>query len=190
MPSIAASVVKITIFGWKYKAQNWTYWNWPLSFRHFAIIHVHQFVWFVVKKRATSQVVEHHIGSSPWFVCSFIANTFSTHITPLHVTHTCSISNWLPLHNGSHTTYFKQVANFGLLRDYYSWCLFHAHNIQQKHFVPNVSMSDTKHSSSHMQGMDRKYNGHTWSKVITTNIKNMFGLSFRKVWCLGHLHYV
>ncbi len=25
-------------------------------------------------------------------------------------------------------------------------------------------------SSSHMQGMDKKYDGHVWSKVITTNI--------------------
>jgi hypothetical protein len=40
-----------------------------------------------------------------------------------------------------------------------------------------------------MQGMDRKYDGHAWSKVITTNIKNNFGLSFRKVHCLGHLCY-
>ncbi len=35
--------------------------------------------------------------------------------------------------------------------------------------------------------MDRKYDGHAWSKVITTNINNSFGLSFRKVHCLGHL---
>jgi len=40
---------------------------------------------------------------------------------------------------------------------------------------------------SQMQGMDRKYNGHAWSKLVTTNIKNSFGLSFRKACCLGHL---
>jgi hypothetical protein len=28
-----------------------------------------------------------------------------------------------------------------------------------------------------MQGMDRKYNGHTWCKVITTNIKKNLGLA-------------
>ncbi len=38
-----------------------------------------------------------------------------------------------------------------------------------------------------MQGMDRKYDGHPWCKVITTNIKNNFGLSFQKAHCLGHL---
>ncbi len=35
--------------------------------------------------------------------------------------------------------------------------------------------------------MDRKYNGHVWCKVIITNIKNSFWLSFRRVCCLGHL---
>jgi hypothetical protein len=43
------------------------------------------------------------------------------------------------------------------------------------------------HSSSQMQGMDRKYNGHVWCKVIATNIKNSFGLNFMKACCLGHL---
>jgi hypothetical protein len=43
------------------------------------------------------------------------------------------------------------------------------------------------HNPSQMQGMDRKYNGHVWCKLVTTNIKNSFGLSFRKVCCLGHL---
>jgi hypothetical protein len=35
--------------------------------------------------------------------------------------------------------------------------------------------------------MDRKHDGHVWNKVITTNIKKKFGLSFRKAHCLGHL---
>jgi hypothetical protein len=45
-------------------------------------------------------------------------------------------------------------------------------------------------SSIQMQGMAKNYDGHTWSKVITTNNKNNFGLSFRKACCLGHLHCV
>ncbi len=39
-----------------------------------------------------------------------------------------------------------------------------------------------------MQTMDREYNGHVWCNVITTNIKNCFGLSFKKARFLGHLH--
>jgi hypothetical protein len=41
-----------------------------------------------------------------------------------------------------------------------------------------------------MQGMDKKYDGHAWLKVIITNIKNSFGLNFKKAHCLGHLRYV
>jgi hypothetical protein len=43
------------------------------------------------------------------------------------------------------------------------------------------------YGSSKMHGMDRKNNGHAWCKVITTNIKNSFGLTFKKIHCLGHL---
>ena len=38
-----------------------------------------------------------------------------------------------------------------------------------------------------MQGMDKHYNGHVWTKTITTNIKKDFGLSFRYSACVGHL---
>jgi hypothetical protein len=41
-----------------------------------------------------------------------------------------------------------------------------------------------------MQGMGRKNNGHVWCKVITTNIKNNFGHSFKKACCVGQLHCV
>jgi hypothetical protein len=41
--------------------------------------------------------------------------------------------------------------------------------------------------SKQMQGMGRKYDGHTWCKVKTTNTKNSFGLGFRNTKCLGHL---
>jgi hypothetical protein len=51
-------------------------------------------------------------------------------------------------------------------------------------------LSPSNPSSTYMQGMDKKYDGHAWSKVITTNIKNNFGLSFKKVRCLGHLRCV
>jgi hypothetical protein len=46
------------------------------------------------------------------------------------------------------------------------------------------------HNLSQLQGMDKKYDGHAWSKLVTTNIKNSFGFSFRKAHCLGHLQCV
>jgi hypothetical protein len=41
-----------------------------------------------------------------------------------------------------------------------------------------------------MQGTDKKYDGHAWCKVITTNIKKKFGFNFKKTRCLGHLRCV
>jgi hypothetical protein len=38
--------------------------------------------------------------------------------------------------------------------------------------------------------MYRKYDGHAWCKVITTNIKYNIGPSFKKAYCLGYLHYM
>ena len=38
-----------------------------------------------------------------------------------------------------------------------------------------------------MQGMDKRYDGQVWTKTITTNITNDFGLSFRYSACVGHL---
>ncbi len=38
-----------------------------------------------------------------------------------------------------------------------------------------------------MQGMDRKYDGHAWCKLATTNIKKLFRLSFEKARYLSHL---
>jgi hypothetical protein len=36
-----------------------------------------------------------------------------------------------------------------------------------------------------MQGMDRKNDGHAWRKVITTNIKNSFGVELQEDSLLG-----
>jgi hypothetical protein len=48
----------------------------------------------------------------------------------------------------------------------------------------------TAHNPSQIQGMDRKYDGHVWCELVTTNIKISFGLNFRNVRCLGHLRCV
>jgi hypothetical protein len=41
--------------------------------------------------------------------------------------------------------------------------------------------------SKRMQGMDRRYDGHTRCKVKMSNIKNSFGLGFKSIKCLGRL---
>jgi hypothetical protein len=70
-------------------------------------------------------------------------------------------------------------------------------HFQKVHFLPIAFNGDVcfelppvlliVHRLSQMQGMDRKYDGHVWCKVIITNIKNSFGLSFKKARCLGQL---
>ena len=38
-----------------------------------------------------------------------------------------------------------------------------------------------------MDGMDKQYDGHVWTKTQTTNITNDVGLAFRSSTCVGHL---
>ena len=38
-----------------------------------------------------------------------------------------------------------------------------------------------------LDGMSKQYDGHTWCRTMTTNIKNDFGLTYRKSTCTGHL---
>ena len=38
-----------------------------------------------------------------------------------------------------------------------------------------------------MDGMGKQYDGHTWCRTITTNVKNDYKLTFRKSVCPGHL---
>jgi hypothetical protein len=38
-----------------------------------------------------------------------------------------------------------------------------------------------------MQSMDKKYDGHFWCKIKTTNIKNNDGLKFKHSFYVGHV---
>ena len=48
-----------------------------------------------------------------------------------------------------------------------------------------VLTSHTKAQS--MDGMDKRFDGHVWTKTQTTNITNDLGLVFRSSTCVGHL---
>ena len=50
-----------------------------------------------------------------------------------------------------------------------------------------VGHTASRSQAKSMQGMDKRYDGHVWTKTITTNITNDFGLSFRSSSCVGHL---
>ena len=54
------------------------------------------------------------------------------------------------------------------------------------HFPP-VGDSAKHSKAKFMEGMDKQYDGHMWTKTMTTNISNKMGLSFRFSNCVGHL---
>ena len=53
--------------------------------------------------------------------------------------------------------------------------------------LPPAGHTAARSQAKSMQGMDKRYDGHVWTKTITTNITNDFGLSFRYSGCVGHL---
>ena len=55
-------------------------------------------------------------------------------------------------------------------------------------FVLPAMDSFSSHSKvKSMFGMDKRYDGHVWTKTVTTNISNVLDLSFRSSSCVGHL---
>jgi hypothetical protein len=49
------------------------------------------------------------------------------------------------------------------------------------------SRVSTSTSNNTMDGMDKRFDGHTWCCTITSNIHNSQGLTFRKSSCVGQL---
>ena len=41
--------------------------------------------------------------------------------------------------------------------------------------------------AKNLEGMDKRYDGHPWCKLVTTNIHKSDNLKFRKSYCTGHL---
>jgi hypothetical protein len=39
-----------------------------------------------------------------------------------------------------------------------------------------------------MVGMDKRHDGHVWTRTSTSHIKSNMGLTFRSASCIGHLH--
>lgn len=53
--------------------------------------------------------------------------------------------------------------------------------------LPPCPSSSSSSSARNLQGMDKRYDGHPWCKLVTTNIHNSDNLKFRKSYCAGHL---
>ena len=53
--------------------------------------------------------------------------------------------------------------------------------------LPPIGNSATLSQARLLRGMDRRHDGHAWTRTITSNIKNDMGLTFRTSSCSGHL---
>jgi hypothetical protein len=53
--------------------------------------------------------------------------------------------------------------------------------------VPPLGDHGQNTKAKQLRGMDRRYDGHAWSRTITSNIHNDLKLLFRTSSCLGHL---
>ena len=52
---------------------------------------------------------------------------------------------------------------------------------------PPISASASTSKAKAMDGMDKRYDGHVWTKTQSTNITNNLSLTFRSSICVGHL---
>ena len=53
--------------------------------------------------------------------------------------------------------------------------------------LPAMGTSSSLSKAKSMFGMDKRYDNHVWTKTVTTNINNVFDLSFQSSSCVGHL---
>jgi hypothetical protein len=52
---------------------------------------------------------------------------------------------------------------------------------------PPVDTSDLQPNAKLMHGMDKRHDGHAWTKTVTSHIKSDMSLTFRTSICVGHL---
>ena len=57
----------------------------------------------------------------------------------------------------------------------------------QSFVLPEAEVSSSQSRTKSMDGMDKQYDGHVWTKTQTTNITNDVGLAFCSSTCVGHL---
>ena len=53
--------------------------------------------------------------------------------------------------------------------------------------LPPISNSALHSKARSMDGMDKRYDGHVWTKTLTTNISHNLNLTFCSSICVGHL---
>jgi len=89
--------------------------------------------------------------------------------------------------DGAVRTNLEWIADFGLWQDPFAKSPIFVNYFDGDILFELLSILSIAHKIFEMQGMDKNYDGHAWCKLVTTNIKHLFGLSFKKACCSGHL---
>ena len=55
--------------------------------------------------------------------------------------------------------------------------------------LPPIGPSAVHSKARSMEGMDKRYDSHVWTKTVTTNISNNLKLAFRSSTYVSHIHY-
>ena len=90
----------------------------------------------------------------------------------------------------------KRIQAMKGVRNVFKTLHFDTLDIQRVKFLPPTFNGDVlfvlplvdKSGSFHMMhGMDKRHDGHAWTKTVTSNIKSDVNLTFRTSSCIGHL---
>ena len=90
----------------------------------------------------------------------------------------------------------KRIRAIKGVRNVFKTLDFDTLDIQRAKFLPPTFNGDVlfklpsvdKSGSFHMMhGMDKRHDGHAWTKTVTSNIKSDVRLTFRTSTCIGHL---
>jgi hypothetical protein len=82
------------------------------------------------------------------------------------------------------------------VRNVFKTLYFDTLDIQRVKFLPStfngdvlfeLPLVDTSGPFHMMHGMDKRHDGHAWTKTVTSNIKSDMSLTFRTSTCIGHL---
>ena len=121
-----------------------------------------------------------HPESSPRFA------TPISHPAP-HVVHPTSLSV---------VDFLKRIRTSKGVRNFFKTLDFDTLDIQRVKFLPptfngdvpfELPPIDTSGPFYMMHGMNKRHDGHAWTKTVTSNIKNDMSLTFYTSTCIGHL---
>jgi hypothetical protein len=118
----------------------------------------------------------------------------SSHRSPNPLSHPPPLVG--PLKSISIVDSLKRIRASKGVRNVFKTLDFDSLDIQRVKFLPptfngdvlfELPPVDTSGPFHMMQGMDKRHDGHAWSKSITSNIKSDMSLTFRTSTCIGHL---